>query len=72
MDAIAENVSLGSTFTAHAVTFERPLSDPEPAFHAVDPTGRFWPKAAIVARSARMTARGQERTFGDTTWKVCS
>ncbi len=53
MDAIAENVSLGSTFTVHAVTFERPLSDPEAAI-AVSPNERPILAETRPSRTARV------------------
>jgi hypothetical protein len=36
--------SFGSTFTVHAVAFERSLSGPKPAVRAADPIGCSWPQ----------------------------
>lgn len=44
-----QNARFESSFPVHAVTFERPLSDPKPAFHATDLIGRFWPITAVAA-----------------------
>ena len=47
----------GSIFTVHAVTLERPLSDPKPAVRAANPIGRFWPTYAVALKVSNQLYR---------------